>query len=216
MTFFPTLEHELGVCRELGLDPARGLIAGVDEAGRGALAGPVTAAAVVLPLRDARRLAALEGVNDSKQLTPERRDQFFDLVREHAVGFGVASTPQDAIDRDGILPATRAAMMAALSQLNPAPHFLLIDGRIRLAQTPLPQQSLIRGDSLSVSIAAASILAKVTRDRYMIDQDRHFPDYGFASHKGYATPQHMAALENHGPTTLHRFSFAPLRQRLVE
>ena len=212
----PTLEYELDICEELGLDPARALIAGVDEAGRGALAGPVTAAAVVLPLRDATRLAALKEVNDSKQLSPETRAELFERVQAHAVGFGVASISQETIDREGILPATRAAMLAALARLDPAPHFLLIDGRIRLARTPLPQRSLIRGDSLSVTIAAASILAKVTRDRYMIVQDRHFPAYGFARHKGYATPQHMAALDTHGPTPLHRLSFAPLRRRLID
>ncbi len=190
-------------------------IAGLDEAGRGALAGPVVAAAVILPLDSPSLAKQLAGVNDSKQLTAVKREALYTVVMETAVACGIGQVPAAVIDKIGIIPATRQAMRAALSQLTVTADYLLIDGRIRLASLPTPQQSIIRGDSKSLSIAAASILAKVTRDRYMVAQDSRFPTYGFAKHKGYGTAVHLQALAKHGPSPLHRQSFAPLRQTLI-
>ncbi|GAB4269962.1 MAG: ribonuclease HII [Candidatus Promineifilaceae bacterium] len=190
-------------------------IAGLDEAGRGALAGPVVAAAVILPLDSPSLAAQLTGVNDSKQLTAAKRETLYTVVMETAVAWSIGQVSAAVIDEIGIIPATRQAMRAALSQLTVAADYLLIDGRIRLANLPTPQQSIIRGDGKSLSIAAASILAKVTRDRYMVAQDSHFPSYGFAQHKGYGTAVHLQALAKHGPSPLHRQSFSPLRQTLL-
>jgi len=208
----PTLELEQAIIAKTGLR----YVAGLDEAGRGAVAGPVVAAAVIPPLDDAARLKELGAVNDSKQLTAQQRDTLFDLICTHALAFGIGSTPADVIDEIGIIPANARAMQAALAQLAPAGEYLLIDGRMKLKNLSLPQQSVIRGDSLSLSIAAASILAKVTRDRQMIDIDPTYPHYGFARHKGYCTPQHVAALETHGPCSIHRHSFAPIRPTLLD
>jgi ribonuclease HII len=207
----PTVEIEQAVIAATG---AR-YVVGIDEAGRGALAGPVVAAAVILPLHRPETLRELDGVNDSKQLTPTDRDHFYDLICRHALSFGVGSTPSHIIDEIGIIPANVLAMEQALSALQPAGEYLLIDGRMRLRRVALPQQSIIRGDSLSLSIAAASILAKVSRDRHMIDLEAQFPQYGFARHKGYATPQHLASLAHYGPCAIHRHSFAPIRQPLL-
>lgn len=190
-------------------------IAGLDEAGRGALAGPVVAAAVILPLDDADTPRYLEGVNDSKQLTAKQRDALFAPITEYALAYGIGQEPAAVIDEIGIIPATKRAMQQALDQLKPQAEFLLIDGRIRLKNNPLPQQSVIRGDAQSVSIAAASILAKVTRDRLMVAEDARYPAYGFARHKGYGTEFHLAALAAHGPCPLHRRTFAPIRQPLL-
>ncbi len=189
-------------------------IAGIDEAGRGALAGPVVAAAVILPLNPTTELI-LHGVNDSKQLTAPRREALFELIIENAVAYGIGQQPASVIDEIGILPANKLAMEAAVMQLRPAPQFLLIDGRIRLPQLNIPQQAIVRGDSQSLSIAAASILAKVTRDRLMCELDSHYPHYGFAQHKGYGTELHRAAIDRHGPCAQHRHSFAPIRQPLL-
>ena len=190
------------------------LIAGIDEAGRGALAGPVVAAAVILPLNDQIE-TLLHGVNDSKQLTAKRRETLFEFVIQHALAYGIGQQPASVIDEIGILPANRLAMGTAVTQLSPTPQFLLIDGRIRLPQLNIPQKSIVRGDSQSLSIAAASILAKVTRDRLMIELDKQFPRYGFAQHKGYGTQQHRDAIAQHGPCPQHRHSFAPIRQPLI-
>lgn len=190
-------------------------IAGLDEAGRGALAGPVVAAAVILPLDDADMQQHLAGVNDSKQLTAKQREALFARITRHALAYGIGQEPAAVIDEFGIIPATKRAMQQALDQLKPQAEFLLIDGRIRLKNNPLPQQSVIRGDAQSVSIAAASILAKVTRDRLMVAEDARFPKYGFARHKGYGTEFHLAALAAHGPCPLHRHTFAPIRQPLL-
>lgn len=188
------------------------LIAGLDEAGRGALAGPVVAAALILPLDGLANLVALGEVNDSKQLTAKMREELYGRIMDYAVTFGTASTPAPVVDQIGIIAATKQAMVTAVSQLKPQAQYLLIDGRIRLNALPLPQESIIRGDSQSLSIAAASILAKVTRDRQMIAYDKQYPQYGFARHKGYGTPQHLAALQQYGPCPLHRYSFSPIRQ----
>ncbi len=208
----PTLELENAVRAETGLRH----IVGLDEAGRGALAGPVVAAAVILPLDAPHRLRYLREVNDSKQLTAKQRERLYILIVEHALSWGVGSSPAEDIDRMGIIPANVRAMEAALKQLDPPGEFLLIDGRMRLSNVSLPQQSVIRGDSLSLSIAAASILAKVTRDRHMIALESSYPQYGFGRHKGYCTRQHVVAIDRHGPCpTIHRYSFAPIRPPLL-
>lgn len=184
-------------------------IAGLDEAGRGAWAGPVFAAAVILPPeRDA--LAPLVGrVDDSKRLTAARRERAFDLIHEHALAISVGSTPAAEIDRMGIGPANRRALAAALAALTLSPDFVLLDF-FTLPDLPIPQRGVPHGDALSLSIAAASIVAKVSRDRWIAAQDAVFPGYGFARHKGYGTAQHQAALARLGPCPLHRLSFAPV------
>jgi ribonuclease HII len=189
------------------------LIAGVDEAGRGPLAGPVVAAAVVFPSPwIAHGLPrALWGLNDSKQLTPDERDIYFaKLTAFPEVRYAIAWSDNVVIDEINILQATFRAMNEALAQLNPAPLHVLVDGNLRSsvhwAQTPI-----VEGDAKSYSIAAASVLAKVTRDRMMIEFDRQWPAYAFAEHKGYSTEKHLTALALHGPCPLHRKSFAPIR-----
>lgn len=191
------------------------LIAGLDEAGRGALAGPVVAGAVILPLDNPEKLAILHEVNDSKQLTTRQRETFYDLITTHALAWGVGAVSAADIDAVGILPATRQAMGLAVTSLAVPPTYLLIDGRIQLKAVHLPQQTIVRGDSLSLSIAAASIIAKVTRDRMMIAWGEHYPQYGLARHKGYGTAVHLTALTQHGPTPIHRHSFAPIRQKIL-
>ena len=207
----PDLHFENSVWKETGIS----LIAGLDEAGRGALAGPVVAAAVILPLDSPLQLKQLAEVNDSKQLTAKKRDQLYTLIVANALSFGIGATPAAGIDQIGIIPATKQAMLAALEHLRPSAVYLLIDGRIRLKNIPLPQQSIIRGDGKSLSIAAASILAKVTRDRIMVALDSQYPGYGFARHKGYGTEFHRAAIDRFGPIPEHRMSFSPLRKSLV-
>jgi ribonuclease HII len=190
-------------------------VAGLDEAGRGALAGPVVAAAVILPLRSTNLLARLVEVNDSKQLSARKRAELYEVIREVAVAYGVGARSSHYIDSHGIIAATKQAMLDALQELHPPAEYLLIDGRIRLKQSPIPQQAIIRGDSISLSIAAASILAKVTRDRFMIALDGRYPEYGFASHKGYGTEHHRTMLSRLGPTPEHRLTFAPLKATLL-
>lgn len=181
-------------------------IAGIDEVGRGALFGPVVAAAVVLPARTLR-LQRL-GLRDSKQLTRDERERLDRVVRQCAVAFGIGEVDVETIDRINIYQASRLAMRMAVDALQCAPDHLLIDA-MRLDH-PCAQTKLIYGDSLSVSIAAASVIAKVYRDAKLREWDREHPQYGLASHKGYATPEHRRALEQHGPTPLHRRSFAPV------
>jgi ribonuclease HII len=188
-------------------------VAGVDEAGRGPLAGPVVAAAAVLPPEwiEEGLPKALEGLNDSKQLTGEQREKFFaELTGRTEVRWAVGRADSDEVDRWNILGATHRAMNSALAQLRPAPQHVLVDGT-RVKSMRIPQTPLVQGDARSYSIAAASVLAKVTRDRLMLAFDRQWPDYGFAAHKGYGTPQHLAVLEALGPCPIHRRSFAPLR-----
>jgi ribonuclease HII len=185
-------------------------VAGVDEAGRGAWAGPVVAGAVLLP-RLSEIPASLRGIHDSKLLTPALREKLFDIIIEAALSYAVGLAPAEAIDRMGILPATRAAMYAALEALSPAPQAALIDA-VRLPALRYPQQAIIKGDQKSLSIAAASIVAKVSRDRWMRECEAQYPGYGFSRHKGYGTLQHRAALDACGPCAIHRRSFAPLRQ----
>lgn len=189
------------------------LIAGLDEAGRGPLAGPVVAAAVMFPagwLRD-EFPAELEKLNDSKQLTEAQREHYFAWLTSRAeVRFAIAQADAALIDHINILQATHRAMNDALAQLTPPPAHVLVDG-LRVKSLRLPQTPLVKGDARSYSIAAASVLAKVTRDRLMREFDREFPGYGFAEHKGYGTPAHLAAIAKLGPCPIHRRSFAPLK-----
>jgi ribonuclease HII len=180
-------------------------IAGLDEAGRGSLFGPVVAAAVILNPR--RRIV---GLDDSKKLSPERREILAERIREHAVAWCVAQVDARSIDAWNIYQASRRAMSEAVVRLSVAPDFLLIDAmRLDLL---IEQKPLIKGDARSVSIAAASILAKVDRDSLMRAFDDQYPQYGLAANKGYSTPAHLAALRTHGPSPLHRYSFAPVRE----
>jgi ribonuclease HII len=183
--------------------------AGVDEAGRGAWAGPVSAAAVILPADPYIRVS-LSGVRDSKQMTPRERGIWAEIIMRKALTWSVATASSHEIDNLGILPATRLAMSRAISQLTPAPDHLLIDA-VRLPEVTIPQTSLIKGDSLVLSIAAASVLAKTYRDGLMLDLDRDFPFYGFARHKGYGTMVHQQTLTEYGPCPEHRFSYTPVR-----
>ena len=180
-------------------------IAGLDEAGRGSLFGPVVAAAVIL--NPHRRIV---GLDDSKKLAPERRLELAGRIREHAIAWATAEIDASRIDAWNIYQASRQAMVAALTGLNPLPDYLLLDA-IEI-DLPIEQKPLIHGDARSVSIAAASILAKVERDRRMEEFDQLYPQYGLAQHKGYGTPEHLEALRLHGPTPLHRFSYAPVRE----
>jgi ribonuclease HII len=186
-------------------------VAGLDEAGRGAWAGPVVAAAVILPPDDPHLLRHLAGVRDSKQLAAARREALLGVIVEHALAWGVGAMPPAEIDALGIVPATRRAMALALQALSPPADYLLLD-YISLQEPALPQQSLPKGDARVLSIAAASIVAKVSRDRMMVELDAHFPGYGFGRHKGYGTALHQAMLAALGPSSVHRRSFAPLRR----
>ena len=208
----PDFQLERALAAECGV----GCVAGVDEAGRGALAGPVFAAAVALPLDDPTLAEALREVRDSKLLSAAVRERLVPLIDRHAVAYGVGQASAATIDRLGILPATRQAMGAAIRALSPPAAAVLIDGPIRLAAVALPQRAVIRGDQLSVSVAAASILAKVSRDRYMVALHERFPDYGFARHKGYGTAEHRRALAALGPCPEHRLTFAPLAEQRGE
>src|SRR5271165_675909 len=181
------------------------VIAGVDEVGRGALFGPVVAAAVILP-PDTR----IRGLRDSKQLLPPDRERLAVIVKKKAIAIAIEEVCVEVIDRVNIYQATRIAMTAAVAALSPPPDHLLIDA-MRLDH-PCAQTSIIYGDSLSISIAAASVVAKVHRDNLMCELDQEYPGYGLASHKGYGTPQHLAALERLGPCPLHRQSFRPVMQ----
>ena len=177
-------------------------VAGIDEAGRGPLAGPVVAAAVIIAPE--RRI---KGLADSKLLPPERREELFHVIQERALAVGVGVVDHETIDRINILQATRQAMAGALSALGVTPELVITDFVV-LAGLPCPQRNLVAGDRRCASVAAASIIAKVTRDRMMVALDTQFPEYGFARHKGYATPEHLAALDRHGPCPIHRRSFS--------
>ena len=183
-------------------------IAGVDEAGRGPLAGPVVAAAVILPVR-----CRLVGVDDSKQLSVSERDRLYTVILERAVLVGVGSATAEEIDRINILEATKLAMRRALAELSPAPDYVLIDA-VSLTGVAMPVRPIIKGDALSLSIAAASIVAKVTRDRLMAQFHVVYPQYNFLSHKGYGTEEHLARLAEYGPSPIHRRTFAPVSAAL--
>ncbi len=183
-------------------------IAGIDEAGRGPLAGPVVAAAVILPEN-----SHIEGVTDSKKLSPRTRDRLFEIINAEAVSIGVGIVPPEEIDRINILQATLKAMLQAVDHLDPQPGFILIDG-ISTINSRIPQKLIKKGDSLSLSIAAASIIAKVTRDRMMVDLDRLYPGYGFAGHKGYGCASHLDAIRRLGPSPVHRLTFGGVREHV--
>lgn len=180
-------------------------IAGLDEAGRGSLFGPVVAGAVVLNPK--RRIV---GLDDSKKLSADRRTELAERIRDHALAWATAEIEASRIDAWNIYQASRQAMVAAVAQLHPFPDYLLLDA-IEI-DLPIEQKALIHGDARSVSIAAASILAKVERDRRMEEYDQLYPHYGLAHNKGYGTPDHLEALRRHGPSPLHRFSYAPVRE----
>ena len=183
-------------------------IAGIDEVGRGALAGPVVAAAVILPYPiDTPWLAQ---VKDSKQLSPARREFLFYHIHETAISIGIGMIPSEIIDTVGIVKATRLAMKQAIDQLSPPPESLLIDYML-LPEVPLHQKGITNGDSLCLSIACASIMAKVARDHLVIELDKTYPGYGLAQHKGYGTREHLACLRRLGPSPIHRQSFRPVR-----
>ena len=209
----PTPLPDLSLERAFAVEYGLVRVAGVDEAGRGALAGPVFAAAVVLSLDDVT-LERFKDVRDSKLLAPATRERLFALICESITTYAVGSCPADSIDNQGILSATRQAMTVAITSLPIAIDAILVDGPLKLVNVNTPQKPVVRGDRLSLSIAAASILAKVSRDRYMIALDELYPDYGFRRHKGYGTAEHLAALDRHGPCIEHRRSFAPLRTGL--
>jgi ribonuclease HII len=185
-------------------------IAGLDEVGRGPLFGPVVAAAVIL-----RKGCRLDGLTDSKKLSEKKRDEFEILIRANAVAWAVAAVDVETIDRINIRRASLLAMRLAVEQLALSPDYLLIDG-IDTIDWDCPQQSVIQGDSISLSIAAASVIAKVHRDRVLVELDSQFPGYGLASHKGYGCPEHLAALLRLGPTPLHRKSFSPVSQAALQ
>jgi ribonuclease HII len=193
-------------------------VAGVDEAGRGPLAGPVVAAAAILSAKWAESglPRELEGLNDSKQLTELQREKFFAFITACGeIEFAIAEVDAAQIDEINILQATHRAMNDALAKLNPQPQHALVDGR-PVKTMRVPQTAIVKGDARSYSIAAASVLAKVTRDRLMLEFDRQFPEYGFAGHKGYGTARHLAAIAAHGPCPIHRKTFAPLKAREPE
>ena len=193
-------------------------VAGVDEAGRGPLAGPVVAAAVVLPncWGEKNFDERLHDLNDSKQLTETQRENFFSILSNHSeIRHAIAVVDEETIDRINILQATHRAMNEALAQLQPPPQHVLVDG-LPVKTMRFPQTALVNGDARRYSIASASVLAKITRDRLMRQFDRQFPGYGFAAHKGYGTPQHLAAISKLGPCPIHRRSFAPLKVKEPE
>lgn len=176
-------------------------IGGIDEAGRGPLAGPVVAAVVVF-----KPGTKIEGINDSKKLSESKRDELFDIIKEQALDYGIGIVQREEIDEYNILNATYMAMKKAINCLKNTPDYLLVDAA-HIPGVSIEQKSIIKGDSKSISIAAASILAKVTRDSIMYEYDKMYPEYGFASHKGYGTDQHYKAIREHGITTIHRRSF---------
>jgi ribonuclease HII len=188
------IEHELN---KKGYE----FVCGVDEAGRGPLCGPVVAAAVILP-KDAH----IEGVNDSKKLTEKRREKLYDDIMQNAVSVGVGVSDVDIIEEVNILNATKRAMLQAISNLKVNPEYVLVDGNQKI-DTDIPLETVVKGDSKSESIAAASIIAKVTRDRLLIEYDKKYPEYGFAKHKGYGTKAHIEAIKKYGLTPIHRPSF---------
>ena len=177
-------------------------IAGVDEVGRGCLAGPVVAAAVILPWQE-----DFVGVNDSKKLSPQQREKLYPVIIERALAYGFGIVESEEIDRMNIGRASLKAMRLAIEAMKIKPDFVLVDGNQSIPLLTIQQQTIIRGDSLSLSVAAASILAKVKRDRMMVEFSQHYPAFLFEKHKGYGTKEHLAALRAHGPTPIHRKSF---------
>jgi ribonuclease HII len=209
--------HRLGFEQELWRKGTL-YVAGVDEAGCGPLAGPVIAGAVLFPCSwlETGLYGRLRGLNDSKQLTEEQREQYYAILTTHPeIRWAIASVEVELIDQLNILQAAHRAMNLALEQLRPAPQHVLVDGR-PVKSLRFPHTPLVKGDCKSYSIAAASVLAKVTRDRLMVDMDGRYPGYGFANHKGYSTPEHLAAIQKLGPCAIHRRSFSPFQPTEME
>lgn len=202
----PTLHYER-VFQQRGFR----YVAGCDEAGRGCWAGPVVAGTVVLPITEQPMCAVLRaaGVQDSKRLSPGRREELVPLIQDVALAWAIGKARPEEVDECGIARATRLAIQRALQQLHCFPDALLLDA-FPLPEVDVPQEAIVKGDDLSLSIAAASVLAKVYRDAMMVDVDAEYPGYGFAQHKGYGTSQHQDALNTLGPTPLHRHSWAPI------
>jgi len=207
MSQIPNLDHE----NKLKLQGYM-LIAGIDEAGRGALAGPVVASAVILP--HPANLPWFELVRDSKELNSKKREALFDLINKEALAVGIGIVSHQVIDSINILKATKLSMIQAVEKLSEQPNFLLID-RLSLSQCPIPQEGITRGDKTCLSIACASIIAKVTRDRMMKEFDQIYPGYGFSQHKGYGTVRHISCLQKLGPSPIHRLYFAPVRNIIM-
>lgn len=181
------------------------LIAGVDEVGRGPLVGPVVAAAVILPIN-----YHLDGLNDSKKLTEKKRERFYDILMQEAIAIGIGEASAKEIDEINIYQASKLAMMRALKNLKIKPEHVLVDA-MPLKEIDIPSTSIIHGDALSLTIAAASVIAKVTRDRMMIELDKKYPEYGFAQHKGYPTKKHLEVLQKYGVLDNYRFTYGPVR-----
>ena len=187
------------------------LVAGVDEVGRGPLAGPVVAAAVVFP-----KDISLTQITDSKRLTPQKREELFDLILQNALNVGIAEVDQDTIDKLNILNASLKAMHEAISRLKNRPDVVLVDGNQKIPNLRIPQVTIIKGDTLSLSVAAASIIAKVTRDRLMQAHHKKYPIFFFNQNKGYATKSHIQALREHGPCEIHRRSFRSVKMLKIK
>ncbi len=177
-------------------------IAGIDEAGRGPLAGPVVVASVILDPN-----SMIEGINDSKKISENKREKLYDIITKEAISYGVGIVTQDEIDEINILQATKKGLTMAIQQMETKPNLILVDALNGIDTLGIPYQSIIKGDAKCYSISAASIIAKVTRDRIMREWDKVYPEYGFASHKGYGTAKHIAAIKEYGPCPLHRRSF---------
>jgi ribonuclease HII len=201
---FPNLHKEMAL-QQQGFR----FVAGLDEAGRGAWAGPVVAAAVVLPLQQPDLAEVLTGLDDSKKLSPNQREHFFEVIHKLALAMSVGVAPAELVDEINVLEATRRAMQQALANLSVPPDYLLLD-HVRLHAVNLPQDAFPRADQISLTVTAASVVAKVTRDRLMVRYNQEYPGYAFDRHKGYGTEVHRAALTEHGPCALHRMSFRPL------
>jgi ribonuclease HII len=189
------------------------LIAGIDEVGRGALAGPVVAGAVILP--ESVNCERLAGVRDSKELTPGRRELLYNLIIDESFAFAIGIISSQLIDFINILNATRLAMLQAIDKLSCTPDFVLVDG-MTIPELDIPQKGIIKGDKLSLSIACASIVAKVTRDRMMVQLNDSYPSYGLSRHKGYGTKYHLDCLSKYGPSPIHRFTFAPVKEAIKQ
>jgi ribonuclease HII len=201
-----SLRHER-ILRKSGVE----IVAGIDEAGRGPLAGPVVAAAVILPEKFRHKV-----LTDSKKLGPEVREKLYcEITTNTAITWAVSVVESEEIDKINILRATHQAMRRAVAALTTQPHHVLIDG-LPVKPFPLPQTALVGGDAKSFSIAAASIIAKVTRDRIMVEMDRVYPGYNFSQHKGYGTPEHLGNLKSNGPCPIHRRSFLPVREAQLD
>jgi ribonuclease HII len=201
----PNLQKEIAL-----LEQGYRSVAGLDEAGRGAWAGPVVAAAVILPVAQSDLTQILDGLHDSKKLVVNKREKFFGLIQKTALAVGVGIAPPKLVDEINVVEATRYAMQQALENLNVCPNYLLLD-HLQLPAVNLPQDAFPKADSLSLTVAAASVIAKVTRDRLMVELSQKYPVYGFDHHKGYGTQVHRAALTKQGPCPIHRLSYKPLK-----